>query len=57
MNKKKIKKKLIDFELTIPSLAGILGYSHEYTWRIITGHLKSKKASQRIEEILKVGKR
>jgi hypothetical protein len=57
MKIKTIKKKLIDHDLTIPALARILDYSPEYTWRIINGHLKSKKASQRIEEILKAKKR
>jgi len=49
---KKVKKLLIDQDLTIAKLAETTGYSRVHLSNVINGHFEAPKARQKIAEVL-----
>lgn len=52
ISNKKIKKLLIDQDLTVAKLAETTGYSRVHMSNVINGHFESPKARQKIAEAL-----
>ena len=53
---RKVKKRLIDKDMTQMELAGLIGCNKQYLYKILVGERSGKKYMDAIEKILEIGR-